>query len=123
MHKEGGAHPNEQKGSTDTKPIVEASVPKMMIYPMSMHIGAPAEPIVEVGDQVKVGQMIAKEGGFVSAHVYSSVSGIVTAIESRLQAGGSEVESIIIKKMITCIQKLILSLLLVTQVKCQTKKS
>ncbi|GMQ72650.1 electron transport complex subunit RsxC [Tetragenococcus halophilus] len=97
MHKEGGAHPNEQKGSTDTKPIVEASVPKMMIYPMSMHIGAPAEPIVEVGDQVKVGQMIAKEGGFVSAHVYSSVSGIVTAIESRLQAGGSEVESIIIK--------------------------
>jgi len=101
MHKEAGAHPDEQKGFTDKKPIVEATVPKMMIYPMSMHIGAPAEPIVEVGDYVKVGQMIAKEGGFVSAHVYSSVAGTVTAIEKRLQAGGSEVESIIIKNDFT----------------------
>ncbi|MCF1684028.1 electron transport complex subunit RsxC [Tetragenococcus halophilus] len=101
MHKEDGAHPDEQKGFTDKKPIVEATVPKMMIYPMSMHIGAPAEPIVEVGDYVKVGQMIAKEGGFVSAHVYSSVAGTVTAIEKRLQAGGSEVESIIIKNDFT----------------------
>jgi len=101
MHKEAGAHPDEQKGFTDKKPIVEATVPKMMVYPMSMHIGAPAEPIVEVGDYVKVGQMIAKEGGFVSAHVYSSVAGTVTAIEKRLQAGGNEVESIIIKNDFT----------------------
>lgn len=97
MYKEGGAHPDEQKGFTDSKPIVEASVPKTMAYPVAMHIGAPAEPVVEVGDQVKVGQTIAEESGFVSAHVYSSVSGEVTAIEKRLQAGGDEIDSIIVK--------------------------
>jgi len=50
MYKEGGAHPDEQKGFTDSKPIIDASVPKLMAYPIAMHIGAPAAPIVEVGD-------------------------------------------------------------------------
>ena len=49
-------------------------------YPLSQHIGAPAAPIVKVGDQVLKGQMIAEAGGFVSAPVYASVSGTVKAI-------------------------------------------
>lgn len=97
MHKEQGSHPDDKKGYTEHKPIEEASVPKIMVFPVSMHIGAPAEPIVEIGDQVKVGQKIAEEGGFISAHVYSSVSGEVIGIEERPSAGGGAVNSIIIK--------------------------
>lgn len=97
MYKEGGSHPNYNKEYTNHKEIVDATVPKLLVYPVAMHIGAPAEPIVEVGDMVKAGQMIAEEGGFVSAHVYSSVSGEVVAIEDRPSAGGGDVKSIIIK--------------------------
>src|SRR5699024_4843126 len=97
MHKEKGSHPNDNKHYTNSKTIVDATVPKLLVFPVSMHIGASAEPIVEVGERVKAGQMIAKEGGFVSAHVYSSVSGEVVAIEERPSAGGGSVNSIIIK--------------------------
>ncbi|PRY83519.1 electron transport complex subunit RsxC [Alkalibacterium olivapovliticus] len=96
MGKHNGSHPEENKSRTSKLPIVDASVPKIMIFPVSMHIGAPAKPIVEVGDQVKVGQILAEEGGFVSAHVYSSVSGEVIAIEKRGVIGG-EADSIIVK--------------------------
>lgn len=97
MHKEGGSHPNDNKQYTDHKDIVDATVPKLLVFPVAMHIGAPAEPVVEVGDTVKVGQVLAEEGGFVSAHVHSSVSGEVVAIEDRPSAGGGEVKSIIVK--------------------------
>lgn len=96
MGKHNGSHPEENKSRTSKLPIVDATVPKIMIFPVSMHIGAPAKPIVEVGDQVKVGQILAEEGGFVSAHVYSSVSGEVIAIEKRGVIGG-EANSIIVK--------------------------
>lgn len=96
MGKQGGSHPDDKKSRTDKKPVTNASVPKIMVFPVSMHIGAPAKPIVEVGDKVKAGQIIAEEGGFVSAHVYSSVSGEVIAIEKRPTIGG-EAESIIVK--------------------------
>ena len=52
-----------------------------MVYPVSQHIGAPAKPVVAVGDTVLKGQMIAEAGGFVSSPIYSSVSGKVKAIE------------------------------------------
>ena len=97
MHKEKGSHPDGNKQYTEHKEIVDASVPKLMVYPIAMHIGAPAEPVVEVGDEVKAGQMIAEEGGFVSAHVYSGVSGEVVGIEDRPSDGGGTVKSIIIK--------------------------
>lgn len=97
MGKEGAAHPNDMKHFTDSKPIEDASVPKIMVFPVSMHIGAPAEPLVEIGDYVKDGQMIAEAQGPISAHVYSSVSGEVIGIEDRPVAGGGEVNSIIVK--------------------------
>ena len=55
-------------------------VAKQVIIPMSMHIGAPAEPVVQKGDTVLVGTLIGKAGGFVSANIYSSVSGTVKEI-------------------------------------------
>ncbi|MCC5889949.1 MAG: electron transport complex subunit RsxC [Alkalibacterium sp.] len=96
MGKQGGSHPEENKSRTSKLPIVDASVPKIMVFPVAMHIGAPAKPVVEIGDQVKAGQIIAEEGGFVSAHVYSSVSGEVIGLEKRPTVGG-EADSIIIK--------------------------
>lgn len=96
MRKQGGSHPEENKHHTRKLPIVDASVPKILIFPVSMHIGAPSKPIVEVGEKVKAGQMIADAGGFISANIYSSVSGEVIAIEKRPSAKG-DVDSIIIK--------------------------
>lgn len=96
MGKHEGSHPEENKSRTSKLPIVDASVPKIMVFPVSMHIGAPAKPVVEIGDKVKAGEMIAEAGGFVSAHVYSSVSGEVIGIEKRPTTKG-ETDCIIVK--------------------------
>ena len=55
---------------------------------MGQHIGAPAKAIVQKGDKVKVGQMIAEAGGFVSAPIFSSVSGTVQKIDTIIEASG-----------------------------------
>jgi electron transport complex protein RnfC len=67
-----------------------------LVFPMVQHLGAPAKPIVAKGDKVLVGQQIAEAGGFISAHVISSVSGTVKEIEKRLTVSGNMVESIVI---------------------------
>ncbi len=82
-YKRQGAYTEERKSRTEKKPIIEAPLSETMIYPMNMHIGKPGEPIVEVGDAVKMGQLIAEKQGFVSANIYSSVSGTVEAIEEK----------------------------------------
>lgn len=92
-----GVHPFEGKELSKDSAIRVIEADKVMIYPLSQHIGAPAKAIVEVGDQVLKGQMIAEAGGFVSAPVYSSVSGTVKAIEPKLLANGNTVNSIIIE--------------------------
>lgn len=83
----GGIHPEENKLSHEsaTQP---APLPKQAIFPMSQHIGAPAKPIVKRGDKVKVGTMIAEAGGFVSAPIFSSVSGTVTKVDNAIDASG-----------------------------------
>ena len=60
---------------------VRMAVPKEVLLPMNMHSGQAAEPIVQVGDHVTVGQLIAREEGRNSAPVHASVSGTVKAIE------------------------------------------
>ena len=75
-----GVHTPHRK-KTRHKPVLRMDIPKTVTIPMSMHIGAPAVPIVKVGDEVKVGQKIAEAGGFVSVPVYSSVSGKVTKMK------------------------------------------
>jgi electron transport complex protein RnfC len=64
---------------------------------MQQHIGAPCEPVVQIGDEVKVGQKIGEAKGFVSVPVHSSVSGKVTAVEPRLYSGGMAVPCIVIE--------------------------
>ncbi|MFP4556856.1 MAG: electron transport complex subunit RsxC [Bacteroidales bacterium] len=83
----GGVHPPENKISA-SKPIEVLPVPEKVIIPISQHIGAPATPIVAKGDTVKVGQVIAKGAGFVSANIHSSVSGKVTSLDPVLDSTG-----------------------------------
>ena len=93
----GGIHPYDGKDLSKDKPI-KAILPKGdLVYPMSQHIGAPAVPIVQKGDRVLTGQKIAEAGGFVSAPVYATVSGIVKAIEPRRIVTGDSVMSIIVE--------------------------
>ena len=93
----GGVHPYEGKELTKDKPIKEVLPKGDLVYPVSQHIGAPAKPIVQKGDRVLVGQKIAEAGGFVSAPIYSSVSGTVKGIEKRRLATGSMCDSIIVE--------------------------
>ena len=79
----GGIHPPENKAQSLKDPIAEAPLPKQVILPLAMHIGAPAEPLVQVGDKVKTGQMVAEPKGLVSAAIHASISGTVTGIEDR----------------------------------------
>ena len=93
----GGIHPNDGKSLAKDKAIVSVLPTGDLVYPLSQHIGAPATPIVAVGDEVLVGQKIAEAGGFVSAPIHASVSGKVKAIESRFNPTGTKVNSIIIE--------------------------
>ncbi len=93
----GGIHPPHFKKQTEASPIEEAFLPKEVVIPLHQHIGAPCEPIVKVGDNVKVGQKIGDTKAFVSAPVHSSVSGIVTKIAKRNTPTGSKVTSIVIQ--------------------------
>lgn len=79
----GGIHPPTSKELTEKVAITVASPPKEVVLPLSMHIGAPCSPIVNVGDKVCVGQKIGNTDAFVSAPIHSSVSGTVKAIEIR----------------------------------------
>ena len=91
----GGVHPEENKLSAEVK-TVEAALPVQAVFPLSQHIGAPAKPVVARGDKVKVGTMIAEAGGFVSAPIFSSVSGTVLKIDNAIDATGYLKPSIII---------------------------
>ena len=68
----GGVHPFEGKELSKDKPITELKAGKVLVYPLSQHIGAPAVPVVEKGDRVLRGQKIAEAGGFVSAPIFSA---------------------------------------------------
>ena len=76
----GGIHPDKHKITTDS-PIREAGLPEYVYIPVKQHIGAPAKILVQKGDKVKVGTLIAVADGIVSADVHSSVSGEVTKLE------------------------------------------
>lgn len=93
----GGIHPYEGKELSKNKPI-EILMPKgEMVYPLSQHIGAPAKPVVAKGDQVLVGEKIGEADGYISAHVLSSVSGTVKAVEPRRVTNGSMVLSVVVE--------------------------
>ncbi len=82
------------KKATAHSRAVRMTPPAEVLLLLSQHIGAPAAPIVKVGDTVKVGQKIAEASGYVSSPVYASVSGTVTKIEPYLTSGGRTVDAI-----------------------------
>ncbi|MDR1330961.1 MAG: electron transport complex subunit RsxC [Tannerella sp.] len=83
----GGIHPPANKLSA-TRPIETIAPPATVVIPLGQHIGAPASAVVARGDKVKVGTLIGKAGGFVSANVHSSVSGTVAKVDSMIDGSG-----------------------------------
>ena len=93
----GGTHPNDHKETTQNIPIKELPPSKIMVYPMSQHIGAPCNPVVAVGDDVVMGQLLGESTAFVSASVHSTVSGKVIAVEKRPHPNGTKVMSVVVE--------------------------
>jgi len=93
----GGIHPSYNKDRTSALGTSPLAAPERVYVPLSQHIGAPAKPCVEKGDEVAIGQMIGEPGGFVSAPIHSSVSGKVAGIEPRAGAMGIPVQCVVIE--------------------------
>lgn len=94
----GGIHPTEYKELSDHLSLIRFPDPLNVVIPMSQHAGAPAEPIVEIGQHVKMGQKIAAAKGPVSSAIHASISGTVVAIEPRLHPiSGMESLAIVIQ--------------------------
>lgn len=85
----GGIHPLENKHQSMGNPIADAGIPPQLILPLSQHIGAPAKPVVNTGDRVLKGQLIAEAAGFVSVPIHAPTSGTIAAIEDRQIAHAS----------------------------------
>ncbi|MBR4928692.1 MAG: electron transport complex subunit RsxC, partial [Oscillospiraceae bacterium] len=94
----GGVHPSERKELSENAALVRFPEPDTVVIPLSMHSGAPAKPLVNAGDEVKVGQKIGEAAAFISGNVHSSVSGTVIAVEPRPHpTRGGGVLSVVIK--------------------------
>jgi electron transport complex protein RnfC len=95
----GGIHPPENKHQSLSLPIAWAGVPPELTLPLSQHIGAPAVPVVSVGDKVLKGQLIAEAKGYVSVPVHAPTSGTISAVEERSIAhpSGFKAPCIVIK--------------------------
>ena len=91
-----GIHVPHRKNTEAVSPV-RMTAPKTVTIPMSMHIGAPAVPIVKVGDYVKVGTLIAEGVGAVSSPVFASVSGKVTKISDFLLANGATAPAVTVE--------------------------
>jgi len=92
----GGVHPEEGK-YTAKKSIEILPIPESVYIPLSQSLGAPSVPIVNKGDRVKTGQLIAKGEAFISANIHSSVTGVVEKIDEWIDASGYRKKAIIIK--------------------------
>jgi len=94
----GGVHPCERKEMSEHLALQRFPEPEVVVIPLSQHSGAPAKPIVQVGDTVKVGQKIGEAAAFISGNIHSSVSGTVIAIEDRMHpTRGGLAQAVVIK--------------------------
>jgi len=91
----GGVHPPENKLSTN-RPIEVLAIPAQVIIPLSQSLGAPSVPVVNKGDAVKVGQLIAKGEAFISSNIHSSVSGKVLKIDEAMDQSGYRRQAVFI---------------------------
>ena len=92
----GGIHPSENKLTAGSE-IRELPVPGQVSIPLNQHIGASPRILVEKGDMVKVGQLIAEGEGFISANIHSSVSGKVLKVDVVVDISGYKRKAITIK--------------------------
>ena len=76
----GGVHPYDGKELSKDMAVRKINPGKEVVIPLSQHIGAPAVPVVDIGERVLKGQLIAEAGGFISANIHSSVSGTVKTV-------------------------------------------
>lgn len=93
----GGIHPFDGKEYTKDKQIEKIGASQEVVFLMKQHIGAPSVPVVKIKDEVHVGTLIAQAGGYVSANIISSVSGIVKRIEKRQDASGNYQDAVIVE--------------------------
>jgi Na+-translocating ferredoxin:NAD+ oxidoreductase subunit C len=91
----GGTHPPENK-LTSGKAIEKLPLDGSVIIPLAQHLGSPAVPVVNKGDKVLAGQIIAKATGFISANIHSSVSGIINKIDTVSDSSGFKTTSVVI---------------------------
>ena len=91
----GGIHPPYTKVTAE-KEIEKADIPEKVVLPLRQHVGAPCDPLVEGGDEVKVGQKIG-DSESLSAPIHATISGTVAEISSRLTPNGIEEECVVIE--------------------------
>lgn len=83
------------KNTVECAPISIAP-PQKVVIPMAQHIGRPANPVVKIGDLVKIGQVIGEASAFVSAPIHASISGKVTAIDDVMMPNGTHSKAVVI---------------------------
>ncbi len=93
----GGIHPDDKKSGSNYIRIENLEPSKTLVFPVQQHVGKAARVLVNVGDEVKLGQLIAEADGNISANVHSSVSGKVIGVKPHIHPSGNMVESIIIE--------------------------
>ena len=93
----GGIHPRDNKEATAARAVCELPLPNRLVVSMAMHFGAPAKPVVAVGDAVVFGQRIAEPGGPLSAAVHAPASGKITAIENVATPSGRVAPAIVME--------------------------
>lgn len=93
----GGIHPDGNKDLSNQGPINRANEPAMVRISMHQHTGAPCDPVVAVGDTVKVGQVVGDTKAFVSAPIHSSISGVVTEITTITTPTGMTTKAVVIE--------------------------
>ncbi len=77
----GGVHPDGRKQATADQAIRKLPLPKVLYVPMQQHIGAPAEPVIMVGQHVLKGELLGRATGAISAPVHAPTSGWIRAVE------------------------------------------
>ena len=95
-----GIHVKDMKELCANSTIEKMPAPKKVFISMSQHIGAPAIPIVNVGDKVTKRQLIGQASGVISANVYSSICGTVTAIEDIVIGNGQKMKYVVMLDII-----------------------
>lgn len=91
----GGIHPDDNKIASCAA-VEKMPVGAEVCISMAQHLGAPATPVVSVGDKVKAGQVIGEPAGFISGFVHASASGTVKAVEPRPDILGNSVPHVVI---------------------------